>query len=276
MQKFVVEPLETAEIVGGITNPAKVAAKAKAAKAKVQSGATKSSEFLYQKALPTSAKEAELLQNYQAGLGNKPITAATTAQKYGIAGTERQIGVQAAKVADKLWNKSVAPAVNKIKEKLSSEDIAASIGKEIQKVSNPARKAELAEALNVWKKDYKTDPSSYTFWQKVKSETAGQLPQKVFKGKDVTAAYGQIENLMTKVIRDKTYKKVGNEVKSQYFDWGNMQGLKQYGQKAMTNAGFKGGSGTFLSTVAQRLITPTLTSAGKVLGKVGGRTKTLK
>ncbi|MEB5410089.1 hypothetical protein RXS01_28515, partial [Pseudomonas aeruginosa] len=97
-------------------------------------------EFIYSKAFTPAGKEAKNILAYEAtkpsiasriyGAGAlegnpvfKPITVSDTALRSGIAGTEKQVGVQAKQVADTLYKKEISPAVKGIEGVITKEEL---------------------------------------------------------------------------------------------------------------------------------------------------------
>lgn len=291
-QKFVVEPLETAEMIYGVLNPNKVKQGAQTAARVTKQGvknvaekgsklADKGSNALYETAIPLNKNEAALLQKYKAGtMKTQPNITAYTAKKYGIAGTEKRMGRKAVQVADDLYKKYLEPKIKAVKKPVRFKDLADDVKANINTLSDPSRKIDLMKALKALEADYKKaklTKAKLETWQKIKSEKSGFLPQKAWKGEDIGAAFQEVNKLFTSAIRKKTYEMIKDKgARQRFLDYGNLKNLAELGQKAMTNQGLKGGAGSWKSTVVERALMPVLTTAGKALNEVSKRTKVLK
>lgn len=247
-------------------------------------------EFLYARAFTPNVAEAERILAYEATqpsvasklygagelVGNpvfKPITVADTALRSGIAGTEKQIGVQAKQVADTLYKKEIAPAVKKIKGSITKEELFAPLISRIEKIVDPTKKSSYKNAFDSLTEDYK-DVVKFSFEeaQKLKSELAEFTPAKVFRGQDVANETRMLQADMASLIREKTYEALKDvNVKQKYIDYGNLQELQKVGIKAITDAGTKGGFGGFWSTIYDTILTPVKTISGKTLYNIGDK-----
>ena len=241
-------------------------------------------KVLSESVIPVNAKEAQLLQSYKAntpfwervmtGLSGKdagPITAGKTAFDKGIMGTESMIGVQAKKGANNLWENIIQPA---LKNSKSTVDMNGFWNEATQKIiaENPelSRQKSLLEALNALKEDYKgvknITPEQL---QQFKEGWATFVPEKAYKGKPIAGAFNDVKNIVSGVARNTIYNIVGPEAKQAYFDYGNLKGLQELGQKAMTGAGMKGGAGSWINTVKEMAVVPIGTVGGQTIYKVG-------
>jgi hypothetical protein len=247
-------------------------------------------KYVYSKAFTPNVKEAENILAYEAtkpsiassiyGAGAlegnaafKPITVAETALRNGIAGTEKQVGVQAKQVADTMWNKEIAPAVKGIKETITKEELFAPLKERIAKIVDPTKKAAYQNAFDSLAEDYaKTKSFTYEQAQALKSELAQFTPAKVFRGQDVANETRMLQADIASTIRQKTYDKLKDiNVRQKYIDYGNLQELQKVGVKAISEAGTKGGFGGFWSTVYGTAMTPVKTIGGKVLYHIGDK-----
>lgn len=247
-------------------------------------------EYIYSKAFTPNVKEAENILAYEAtrpsvaskiyGAGAlegnpafKPITVAETALRSGIAGTERQVGIQAKQVGDNLWKKEIAPAVESIKGRITKAELFKPLKERIAKIVDPSKKVAYQNAFNGLVEDYaKIKSFSYKEAQALKSELAQFTPAKVFRGKDVANETRMLQADMAKLIREKTYEKLKDiNVRQKYIDYGNLQELEKVGVKAISEAGTKGGFGGFWSTIYDTAMTPVKTIGGKTLYKIGDK-----
>lgn len=245
---------------------------------------------LYKSAYTPSVKEAENILAYEASLpdtfsrlygagaikGNsafKPITTGETGLRYGIAGTEKGVGVQAKRVADTLYREEIAPAVKGIKGVISKEDLFTPLEQRIAGITDPSKKKAYQEAYDSLVEDY-ADWKNFTYpqAQKLKSEIAEFTPSKIFRGQDVANEVRMLKADMADTIRQKTYDALSDiNVKQKYIDYGNLQELQKVGVKAISEGGYKGGFGGFWSTVYDTAMTPVKTIGGKVLYHIGDK-----
>ncbi len=238
----------------------------------------------YEKVIPLSKGEAGLLQKYKADNpvmkriskffsddASRPRLPATTAVEKGLVGTQSMIGVGAKRTADNLWKKKISPAVGSIKEKVNRDELFTEVLEDLDKIADPTTQASRMKAFDAILTDYKNLPEmSYTKAQQIKSELARGLPNKVWRGEDITGDYNNIRKLLAGKIREKTYSKLKDvNIKKDYLDYGNLLSLQELGKTAMTGQKLKGGFGSFWSEAASRAVTPIATIGGQVLYKVG-------
>lgn len=256
----------------------------------ISSGIKSAGRTIYESAFTPNVKEAENILAYEASQpsmfsslfgagaikGNpafKPITTAETSLRAGIAGTEKQVGVQAKRVADTLYKKEIAPAVSGIKGIITKEELFAPAEERIANMVDPSKKAAYQNALDSLKEDYANIANfSFKDAQALKSELAQFTPAKVFRGQDVANETRMIQADMANLIRQKTYEALKDlNIKQKYLDYGNLQELQKVGVKAISEGGLKGGFGGFWSTVYDKAMTPVKTIGGKVLYKIGDK-----
>lgn len=225
---------------------------------------TKAGDALYNTAIPPNAKEAELVQRNLAGQGFKPRTTADTARELGLAGTEKHIGVQAVQKYNDIAENFINPALKKTPKKFDFDDAFNSIKKQIKAEAELGRKADLTEALDALKTEYKRIHTvGFEKAQRVKVGLDKFTPQKAFRGKEIGSAYGEVKNMLADEIRQATYKILPNDtLKNAYLDLGNLRRLAEIGQKSMTGGGLMGGFGGFMSTLKQKAVVPALTVTG--------------
>lgn len=246
--------------------------------------------ILYKSAFTPSVREAENILAYEASQpatfsrlygagaikGNsafKPITVGETALRSGVAGTEKQVGVQAKRVADTLYKKEIAPAVDSIDGVITKDELFAPIKERIAGITDPSKRKAYEDAFEALAEDYK-DVIQYTFKeaQKLKSEIAEFTPAKVFRGQDVANEFRMLKADMADAIRQKTYDALKDvNIKQKYIDYGNLQELQKVGVKAISEGGLKGGFGGFWSTVYDKAMTPVKTVGGKVIYHIGDK-----
>lgn len=263
---------------------------AKAAKS-VGGAAKATGEKLYQSAITPTTQEAERILVSKAsqpslasevfGAGDliretpipMPRTRATTALEKGIAGTETQIGVQAKKVADNLWKKTIAPALDKAEGIVTKDELFAPILKRIDETVEPSRKKAFQDAFEALQEDYKNVAQfSLKEAQNIKSSLDEFTPSKVFKGQEVANEFRMLQNDMANAIRQKIYNSIEDvDIRQAYRDYGNLVELQKIGVKAISESGLKGGFGGFWSTIWDTATTPIKTVGGKTLYKVGDK-----
>lgn len=258
-------PQETQDVLGAIMNTANIplvgaatslvkqGAKAGVkATSKAAGGTKKAGEFVYSRAFTPNVAEAERILAYEAtkpstasaiyGAGAlegnpafKPVTTADTALRSGIAGTEKQIGIQAKQVADNLYKNEIAPAVKSIEGNITKDELFAPLQERINNITDPSKKIAYQDALEGLVDDYK-NIVSFTFEeaQKLKSELAEFTPAKVFRGKDVANETRMLQADMAKAIREKTYDALKDvNIKQKYLDYGNLQELQKVDRKSV-------------------------------------------
>jgi hypothetical protein len=186
-------------------------------------------------------------------------------------GTEESIGIQAKQRADNLWNKLISPALKKSKAKIDMPNFWKEVEQKIVSENKElSRQSELLEGLEALKDSYKgIDNISAKELQTFKEGWAKLLPQKVYKGKDIAGAFNQVKNLAAQTSRSVLYNILGPEAKQAYFDYGNLIGLQELGQKAMTGSKLKGGAGTFVSAIKDMAVVPVGTIGGQAIYKIG-------
>ena len=233
-----------------------------------------------------SAKEAPLVQAYKArnpvptrilaALTDKPlsgkiVTNAETALKNNLFGTETMIGIQAKRAATNIWQKVIAPALKGSPERIDMSDFIDEIAEQIDEIPELTRKNELVDALNAFKDDYrKVGKIGMEKLQQYKEGWARFLPDKVYKGRPIASSFREIQNMAASLARNKIYNALKEvEGKAAYFDYGNLKNLQAMGQKAMIGSKLKGGAGSFISGIYDKVVTPIATTGGLTLYKVG-------
>lgn len=248
---------------------------------------TKSSgKGLYETAFDLTTREAQMVQAFKAKVPLKervmsfftgkqiegaPRLASQTALEKGIAGTESMVGVQAKKQAQSLWDDTIAPAVKGINKKIKTADMFKAVQNQIDDVADASKRKVFQKALESIKDDYKGISSlDYTTAQQIKSELAKSLPEKMFRGANVTGAANNVRKFMADYIRKQTYEQLKDvNIRQSYLDWGNLSDLTKFGVKAMTTGKLKGGFGSFVSGMWDLAVTPVKTVGGQVLYKAG-------
>ncbi len=233
------------------------------------------------KAIPLSAQEAKYVQAYKAKTSfwdrmasitdKSPQTAGKTAFEKGLTGTETNIGIKAKRTADSLWKNMLEPKLKQSTVKVNMPSLFDDAEREIIK-KNPevARQKDLLEALQSLRDDYsKVGDVNMMDLQNFKKGWAKFVPEKAYKGKPIAGAFNDMKDTVSGVARKKIYEVLGPEAKKAYIDWGNLQGLQELGQKAMTGGKLKGGFGGFWSAIKDMALTPAMTIGGKTVYRVG-------
>jgi len=235
-------------------------------------------------AIPLSKNEARLVQAYKAntpllkrvaavlsGDSNAPRIAQDTAFDKGLFGTEGMIGVQAKRATKKIWSDIVSPALKKggdVDLPRLFDDARSTIIK-----SNPElnQQKALLNALASIVDDYKgVSKSTMENLQDLKAGWAKPVPQKAWRGEDITGAVNNVRKTLADLARTKILTTVKDPmVKQAYIDYGNLTNLAEWGQKAMTGSKFKGGAGSWLTAAKDAIVTPVATIGGQVLYKTG-------
>lgn len=235
---------------------------------------------LYDFVIPTSMKEAKLLQSYKAnvpfterlttalagGESKAPTTAASTAFNQGLVGTESMIGVQAKRASTNIWKDVIQPSLDESKAVVDMPTFFNSVEKKIiSETPELSRQKALLEALQAMKEDYAgVGQVTLNDLQKFKEGWAQFVPEKAYMGKPISGAFNDVKDTAADLARQAIYSNLGQDVKKAYFDYGNLQGLQELGQKAMSGGKLKGGFGSFWSAIKDMTLTP--------IGTVGGRT----
>lgn len=205
-----------------------------------------------------------------------PITRADTSLKYGITGTEKWIGVQWKAESTKLWRDTVSPAIQKSKAQHNIDDMFTRAEKVIEWEKSVLRKQELMEWLQALKDDYiATGKKVFTTGdiQAEKSMLDEFTPSKIWKWKEVAQGYTQAKNTLANIFREQVREDLGKvgmkNAQEIYWDYANLSQLKDIWVKWITEWGFRGGTGTWLSTIYDKLATPIKTVWGKYIYKLG-------
>lgn len=244
---------------------------------------------LYDFVIPTSMKEAKLLQTYKANVpftervkvalsGSKskaPTTAASTAFDQGLVGTESMIGIQAKRASDNIWDDVISPSLNESNAVVDMPTFFGNIEKQIIKETPElSRQKDLLEALQAMKDDYVgVEQVPLATLQKFKEGWAQFVPEKAYQGKPISGAFNDVKDTAADLARKAIYENLGTDVKKAYFDYGNLKGLQELGQKAMTGGKLKGGFGGFWSAIKDMTLTPIGTVGGRTLYRTGQGTQ---
>lgn len=236
----------------------------------------KSGKALYKTAIKPNAQEARQIIQATAKWKELPVTRADTALKYGITGTEKGIWVKWVRESDKIFKKTINPAMAKSKAEHSLDDLFTRAEQQIAWEKSALRKKELMDWLAALKEDYlATGKKTFTTadLQAEKSMLDEFTPTKVFQGKEVAQGYNQVKNtlanIMREQVRDDLWKVWVKNAKELYRDYANLSALEDVWVKGITESGLKGWFWTFWSTVYDKIATPVKTVWGKYIYKLG-------
>lgn len=235
--------------------------------------------------IPTSIREAGLLQTYKAGTGfferigaamgmatkKPPVTAGSTAFDKGLAGTQTMIGVQAKCASNDLWSGIVAPALKQADVQINMPTFMQLLEKQIvEQTPEKSRQKELLNALEALKEDY-ADVGHVPLaeLQNFKEGWAKFIPDKAYQGKPIGGAFKDVQNMAASNARQLIYEQLGDGTKQAYLDYGNLKALQELGKIAMTGSKLKGGSFTGLHALFDMTVIPISTVAGQTVYKVG-------
>lgn len=226
-------------------------------------------------------------QSYQAGQGTlfnrvknlikgdtpdgKPITEANTAARYGLAGTEWRIGVQAKQIANDLWNTTIKPALQGVQGKVKMKEFFDDIEKSI-KASTPeiSRRNSLMEALQAMRDDYaKVGAASLEDLQGFKEGWASFIPDKAYQGKPIAGAFREVQNMAAGKAREIIYKHAGPDAQQAYTDYGNLKSIMEAGIKSVGDPAKKSIGRNVWEFIMDKAVTPIATVSGKVLYRTG-------
>lgn len=240
---------------------------------------------IYDFVIPTSMKEAKLLQSYKAnvpfaervatavagGESKAPTTAASTAFDQGLVGTESMIGIQAKRASNNIWKDVIQPSLDESKAVVDMPTFFDSVEKKIiSETPELSRQKALLEALQAMKEDYAgVGKVTLNDLQKFKEGWAQFVPEKAYMGKPISGAFNDVKDTAADLARQAIYSNLGQDVKKAYFDYGNLQGLQELGQRAMTGGKLKGGFGGFWSAIKDMTLTPVGTVGGRTLYRTG-------
>lgn len=235
-------------------------------------------------AIPTSTREAGILQTYKAnnpfftrvadvlkGAEKAPTTAGKTVVEKGLMGTKSMIGVQSKRAANKLWQDVISPRLKASEQAVDLDGFFNKIQDDIINTTPEAsRQKALLNALQSFKDDYAGINSvSLEKLQKLKEGWAEFIPEKAYRGENIAGAANQVRKLLANESRQTIYSQLGDDVKQAYFDYGNLQGLQKMGQVAMTGSKLKGGAGSFISELMSQAVTPVATIGGQGIYRIG-------
>lgn len=233
---------------------------------------------------PSSEAEEGLIQTYKAGkpflqriaaaiagTTKAPRTTAETAFQKGLTGTERMVGVQAVKAGRNIWSKVIQPALDAVKEPVDIQSFFNDAETQIKSsVTELSRQNSLVNALNSIRDDYEGVTSvPLKQLQKYKEEWAKPVPQRAYRGEDITGALNNVRNTLAGLARTKIYNSIGNDIRQSYIDYGNLKAIAAWARKESAGAKFKGGTGRFIGGLKDMILTPVATLAGQSVYALG-------
>jgi hypothetical protein len=229
---------------------------------------------IYQSAITPNVKEAEKILQAEIKGTFAPQTRASTALEKGIAGTQTGIAVKGGKIADKLYTDKIIPALESTKGKvtMNKSELFSRVEDRISKTVDPTKKKSLIDAYEAIKTDYADFPDNFDLLtaQNLKKNLDEFTPEKIFRGQNVANELKVLNNDMANAIRSKTYNALEDvNIKKDYLDYGNLKELEKIGVKAITESGRFGGTGTLLSYLSDKALTPVKTIGGQVLYRIG-------
>lgn len=203
---------------------------------------------------------------------NKPTTEANTAARYGLIGTEQEIGVQSGRYMNKIWKEKVQPALFQAKGTLDMKKFWSVLEKKIRS-ENPelTRRNALLEGLNDLKSEYgKVSkvglPKLQTYkegWTKFQSE-------QVWKGKPIASATKEVMKMAGDEARDFIYKNTPEETRLDYIDYGNLKSIREAGIKSgVGDLAKRSISRNAFQFIMDKAVTPIATTMGKILYRTG-------
>jgi len=202
----------------------------------------------------------------------KPITETETAGRYGLIGTEKEIGVQAGRFMEKTWKEKVQPALAKNKGKLDMNKFWGTLEKKIR-TENPelTRRNALLEGLNDLKSEYsKVSKVGLEKLQNYKEGWTKFQSEQVWKGKPIASATKETMKMAGDEARNFIYKNTPPEVRQAYIDYGNLKSIKEAGIKSgVGDPAKKSISRGAWQFVMDKAVTPVATTMGKILYRTG-------
>lgn len=229
---------------------------------------------LFKSAFAATQKEADLLQDFMVGrVKREPRTRAVTALEKGLVGSEKRIGVLAGQEADKLKG-VVTKALEDTKKVITKDELLLPVIDEISKITDGTRRKQLMKAVEAFIEANADLPNdiSLTDAQELKRQLAKFLPQKAFRGEEISGALNEIRNKLARNIRTLTYNKLKDQgIKNKYLDWGNLLQLEDLSKNVLKQKGFQGGSGGLVNALVNTVTTPIQTIGGRTLYQVGNQ-----
>lgn len=234
--------------------------------------------------LPRGVQEAGVVQAYRAdtpflervsqvlsGTEKAPQTVGKTATENTLLGTKSMMGIQAKRAQEKIWKGFLQPALDNAGVEVNLPKYFDTIEQKIiADTPEMTRQKALLEALDSFRADYAgTSQVSLAKLQQLKEGWAEFVPEKFYKGQNIAGNAKQVSALLADEARQTIYNVLGPEAKTAYFDYGNLKALAELGKSEMTNQKLKGGSGSLISDLISRAVTPIGTLGGQVVYRLG-------
>lgn len=205
-----------------------------------------------------------------------PTTIPDVALKYNLSGVTRgNIAVKAQRIANSLWENVVNPTLDSIKVKVNKTSLFNKIEQTISEIPDLTQMKSLQNAFNAIKNDYK----GVTNWSikeldNIKSSLATKLPNKVWKGEDISGNIANVRKIFSDEARTVVRNNLPDNVKTIYDEYGSLKELSRRGSKALSE-GMNSGVLGLTSKAIQTMITPLTTIPGNIVGKSGTLLKRL-
>jgi len=234
--------------------------------------ATKTAEKVYLASKPTLIERVkELFTGNKKKLLNKPTTEAETAARIGLVGTEKQLGVQAERNLNKLWNNTVKPALETSKNKTDMKIFLKEIKDEII-ANNPVgvRRNQLLKSYQSFSEPFKkVGKISDSKLQTYKEDWAKFIPEASRKGVPIGSTLKEIQDIASKKARTILYNSLGGDVKTAYLDYGNLKSISKLYEKVQDPLRSKGAFKQGWEFILDTALTPIATIGGQVLYRTG-------
>lgn len=204
----------------------------------------------------------------------KPVSVGESALEHTTAGTESQIGAQAERAMKVIWDGKLGKAFANYKEPVNLQTFFNNVENKINSITDETQKRQLLKALSVIKGDYKNKTTvSLLEFNNLKSSWANPVPEKAYKGENITGTLNNLRFMMSsearKDIIDRFFKSTysGPEVQKAFIDYSNLKSLQELGIKA--RQGKVSRVDSLFSMVRNLALFPVATVGGKVLYKTG-------
>lgn len=200
----------------------------------------------------------------------KPITEANTAARRGLMGTEKELGVQATRISNQLWKEEIQPKLAKVKGEVNMKTFLTSVEKEIASGTKGVRRTQLLESFKDIKDEFKNvSRINLEKLQEYKEDWTKFIPDSAYKGKTPGSALREVQNIMSNQARKVIYKYVGEEGKTAYRDYGNLQSIIKSADRSVKDLAKQSPSRGIWQFLMDKAVTPVATVSGKVLYRTG-------
>jgi len=200
----------------------------------------------------------------------KPITEANTATRLGLAGTEWEMGIQAKQTARNMWDSFISPALKSSQVKVNMKDFLSDIRKEIMSMADLNRRNTLKTAFDKFAQDFKkVNNFGLEKLQEYKEGWAKFIPEASYKGKPIGGSLNEIRDMAAKKARQIIYDNLGQDIKTAYFDYGNLKSIATAGIKSVEGLTDKSFSRKIYEMIIDKAVTPVATIGGQILYKTG-------